>query len=250
LTDGVNGVTSPSLWPVAAGHPPAFEMKFLVTEEQVRAIEQRLRGVLTLDPHGDPALDHAYRTTTLYCDTAGHAVFHRLEGFRRRKHRLRRYGTGPGVFLERKTKWSGRVRKQRTLIPGEELSVLGREAALASWPGFWFHDHLLRRRLRPVCRMSYERVAHVGTGNEGPLRVTFDRHIRGVPCREWSVEPVLDGLPVLTGRVICELKFRAALPMLFKEIIHDLTLTPAAVSKYRSFLLASGQVPTREAADA
>ncbi len=48
---------------------PAFEMKFLISEDQARAIEARVCELLTVDSHREPALGNAYRVTSLYCDT-------------------------------------------------------------------------------------------------------------------------------------------------------------------------------------
>src|SRR5262249_6322007 len=157
-----------------------------------------------------------YRTTSLYCDTAQFEVFHRLGSFKRRKHRLRRYGQAPWVFLERKTKWGDRVRKRRTMIPDSDLALIAHPMSATTWPGHCFHRHLLRRRLLPVCRITYERLALIGQSNDGPLRLTFDRCLRGVLTRAWDLEDPGDGLPLLPGQVICEFKYRAFLPSLFK----------------------------------
>src|SRR5262245_17899821 len=93
-----------------------YELKFLVTEPQAREIEERVGEQMVLDPHADPNLGNAYRTTSLYCDTAQFDVFHRLGSCKRRKHRLRRYDRTSEVFLERKIKWGDRVKKLRTMI--------------------------------------------------------------------------------------------------------------------------------------
>ena len=49
----------------------------------------------------------------------------------------------------------------------------------------------------------------------------------------WTLAPFEGGLQLLSGQVILELKFRAALPAPFKELVQDLRLLPAGVSKYR-----------------
>jgi hypothetical protein len=82
----------------------------------------------------------------------------------------------------------------------------------------------------------------VGESAEGPLRLTFDRHIRGVFEIEWNVDGFAGGLPLLSGAVICEFKYRGFLPSLFKEVIQAMRLTPGPVSKYRTFLRATGRV--------
>ena len=95
-----------------------------------------------------------------------------------------------------------------------------------------------------------QRVAFMGETADGPLRLTFDRNIRGVFTAHWCLAGFDGGLPVLSDGVICEFKYRAFLPALFKEIVQAMRLTPTPVSKYRAFLRASGRVGERSAADA
>lgn len=242
---------SPSITSAADGAMPAYELKFLVDEAQAQEVEAWARGHLVLDPHGNPALGGAYRTTSLYCDTPERDVYHRTRSYKRRKFRVRRYGECPEIFLERKSKWGDRVAKRRLIISEEELPLLAHPMSLVEWPGHWFHRHLMSRRLGPACRIAYQRTAYVGTCPESPLRLTLDRRIRGALTDEWSVAPFEGGLPLLTGQVILELKFRMALPTPFKELVAAQRLNPSSVSKYRRCLQAWG-VPAqqREVADA
>jgi hypothetical protein len=232
------GLESPSLYVAAAGNVPAYELKFLLTAAQAVEIEERVRGHLVFDPHADLAAGFGYHTTSLYFDTPALDVFHRNPGFKRRKHRIRRYGDSPGVFLERKRKAADQVKKRRTLISTDEVFRLAEEATEESWPGHWFHGQLHKRQLAPVCRIAYERVALVGRSSEGPLRLTMDRNIRGSLTGDWDVAPMRAGLPILAGEIVCEFKYLGFLPMLFKEIIQAMQLTPRPVSKYRTFLRA------------
>ena len=55
----------------------------------------------------------------------------------------------------------------------------------------------------------------------------------------WRVDCPDAGIPILADQVICEFKYQAALPALFKEIIQAMHLTPSSVSKYRTFLRTS-----------
>ena len=41
-----------------------------------------------------------------------------------------------------------------------------------------------------------------------------------------------------SGEVICEFKFRESLPVLFQQIIAEMQLQPASVSKYRRLMQA------------
>jgi VTC domain len=245
------GFESPSLASPGDGAGAAYELKFLLDEARAQEVEAWARRRLTLDPHGDPALGGAYRTTSLYFDTPELDVYHRSPSYKRRKYRVRRYGALPWLFLERKTKWGDRVQKRRTGVPDADLRLLAHPLSLVDWPGHWFHRRLLARRLGPACRIAYQRTAYAGTSADGPLRLTLDRRVRGLLTTAWDLTPFDGGLPLLTGQVILEFKFRSALPVLFKEIIAAFRLSPRTVSKYRLCRGAWGAPASlREAADA
>jgi hypothetical protein len=245
------GFESPSLASAQGGAGPAFELKFLVDEARAQEVEAWARGRLALDPHGDPALGGAYGTTSLYFDTPGLDVYHRSPSYRRRKFRVRRYGAGPWAFLERKSKWGDRVEKRRTSVPEPEVATLSSPLGVTTWPGHWFHQNLLARRLGPAARIAYQRTAYVGACAEGPLRLTLDRRVRGAPGRDWGLGAPEGALPLLRGQVILELKFRAALPGPFKELVQAKRLSPSGVSKYRLCREAWGATAAgREVADA
>jgi hypothetical protein len=231
---------SPSLRPWVPGDAPAYEMKFLLDERQAREVESLLAPCLSLDPHSVPALGNAYRITTLYCETPEFDVFHGVGSHRRRKYRLRSYGTDPLVFLERKCKRGERVRKRRTAVIPTDLAQLSRFQPADDWSGVWFHRQLIRRRLSPICCVEYLRRAFVGASHEGPMRVTFDRRIRGMLAREWQPELTGEGTALLPEKVVCEFKFRGVLPSLLKSAIQVLKLTACGVSKYRHCLEAEG----------
>jgi hypothetical protein len=239
-TDAQGSSLSPSLFPVVDA-TPAFELKFPLTEVQAEQVEYWAREHLAFDPHADAAFANAYRIHSLYLDTVARDVFHRTPGYRRRKFRLRRYGSERGLYLERKTRDGDRVRKRRTLIPDTELGRLHEPAADPHWGGHWFHSRLLTRGLLPACHISYDRVAHVGTSADGPLRLTLDRDVRGTPMPEWQVGEVTATLPLFPGQVLLELKYRAALPALFKGLIAEFNLSPRPASKYRCCVEAWGR---------
>lgn len=229
---------SPALYRPEAD-TPAFEVKFLLTEMQAVEVERHLRPSLVVDPHSDPDLGNSYRVTSVYFDTAAFDVFHRTKGHRRRKFRIRRYGTGAVVFLEQKSKSKQQVRKKRTVIADGELSSFD-AAELNGWPGAWFATKLAKRALVPICRISYQRTALIGTSSEGPIRVTFDRLAHGATAAGRVPEPVADGKSLLSDEVIAEFKFLGAMPNLFKSVIEGLQLTPRPVSKYRRCVGALG----------
>lgn len=218
---------SPALLRFPTGSLPAYEVKFLLTEETAQQLERELRTALQPDPHG---LAGRYTTTTLYCDTPAFDIFHRRL---RSKCRLRRYGDLDRVFLERKSKRGDRVRKRRADVPLADVVRLETPDADAVWDGQWFHRRVLQRQLAPVLAVMYDRTAYFGAGEHGPIRLTFDRAVRGTIASGWQVAPFTDGEPVLSDTVIGEFKFRGPMPTLFKRVIESHQLLPGSASKYR-----------------
>src|SRR5262245_18423597 len=232
-----NGATdaylSPSLlWPT--DNVASYELKFRVAPAQAQDVEAWARQHMALDPHADEALGNAYAIRSIYFDTPELDVFHQRPRYKRRKFRLRRYGTERGVVLERKTKSGDRVAKRRTLICDEELSRLRATTPEEAWPGVWFHRRVLGRRLVPRCVLSYERVAHFGLSLEGSIRLMLDRNVHCALTKDYDLHATTSSIPLLTHLVIVELKFRRALPALFKGLIQEMGLHPTPVSKYRA----------------
>jgi hypothetical protein len=212
---------------------PAFEVKFFMPQAQALAVEAWIGHHMQLDPHCDPALGNSYDVSSVYCDTPDLAVFHKAAGFANRKFRLRRYGNAPGIFLERKTKWGDRLVKRRTLATPADLSRLGNGATDRDWPAFWFHRHLQARRLWPTCHVSYRRTAYFGVSEQGPIRLTLDRHVVCVPHSDWAALPSRDGRTLIDKEAILELKFSTTMPVLFRRLVYELSLAPNTFSKYR-----------------
>jgi hypothetical protein len=215
------------------GGPPAYEIKFLLDPARANQVEMWARRHLSFDPHADPERGYNYRIHTLYLDTPGRDMFRRVPGHKRHKFRVRRYGAEPVVFLERKTKTGDRVAKRRTKVEDDELIRLFAAPADPAWPGHWFRRRLAVRGLRPTCQVSYDRVAHVGPGPIGPLRLTLDRQVQCAPANGWGLGELPAARPALNGDVIVELKYRAAMPAVFKGLLADLGMCPRQTSKYR-----------------
>jgi hypothetical protein len=229
---------SPALVAVPDGQIPAYEVKFLVTEAVARAVEAWAAGHLARDPFGDPARGHGYRVTSVYFDTPGYDVYRRADGYGPHKYRVRRYGDEPTAHLERKSKQDERVWKYRTAVPLGHLADLS-----ADGTAVWFAREVADLNLRPVCRVTYDRVAFVGTGPAGPIRLTLDRAAVGAAADGCHPDPAAGGAALLGDEVIAEFKFLAGLPDLFRDVIVALRLLPSAVSKYRRCAAAIGVAP-------
>ncbi len=220
--------------------PFAAEVKFIVDQPAGAAIREWARAYLEADPHGAGPCNDEYRTTSLYFDTDAGDVFHQRGSFGRSKYRVRRYGTLPYVFLERKLRKPGILVKRRTTVDLADLARLEDGEPDAAWHGDWFHRRLLLRRIHAVCQLSYSRVARFARTGAGPVRLTLDRDVRVAPAAAPRFGDN-DGRLVLEDRMVLELKYRQHVPAIFKELVATFGLEPQRASKYRLGIAALGE---------
>ena len=193
------------------------------------------RQFLDPDSHSDPQLGDAYYVNSLYLDTPDFDIFHRMTGFRQQKFRLRRYGRENLVWFEEKRKRNGLVRKRRVSV--EQTDVASRIVGPSEpgWNGQWFRDKIDERRMRPVSQVTYRRFARLGITDEGPMRLTIDDRLTARLANGWQVPAApLDGIGLLDGQRILELKFRGAMPLLFRSLVEKQQLQVTPFSKYRT----------------
>ena len=213
----------------------AFELKFLIDDRQATELIAWARMNLTPDPHFDPEFGDGYRVNSLYLDTDDFDVFHRTTGFRQQKFRLRRYGRESVVWFEQKCKRKGFVRKRRTSADDGDIAKRLVLSADANWEGHWFRDKVDQRGLRPVCQITYQRFARMGANDDGPIRMTIDDNLIARLAQGWQVpKEAIEGIPLLEGQRILELKFRAAMPGAFRRLIEKYQLQLTRFSKYRT----------------
>lgn len=235
--------------PSPAGSPPPlrkdhrfgqYELKFLLGEAAAAQVMNWAREHMARDPVAACDEREMYPVHSVYLDTPSLGVFGRAGALRTRKYRLRRYGNEDTIWLERKAKVRGRVKKRRTAITEAELACLYEDQPPAHWAGQWFRRRVQLRQLHPVCSVTYERFARVGLTPEGPIRMTLDRAIggsgsQGLNGDRWEVpRGSLEGLQRLSGLCVLELKYPTILPALFKGVMSDFTLEPLKVSKFRT----------------
>ena len=207
------------------------EIKFLVNEATGIQIREWARERLAADPHGTGPHADEYRVSTLYLDTAERDVFHRRGSYGRSKYRVRRYGEEARVFLERKLRTSSRLAKRRTDIPLDTLHMLQAESGDGQIR--WFRRRVIVRQLEPVCRVSYLRMARLAETPVGRMRMTLDYSLTASTADTFS----LDGpgpASFLNGYMILELKFRGAMPTVFRQLADTFALAPGRASKYRT----------------
>ncbi len=211
---------------------PANEVKFLIDSATAAAVGDWARRNVGPDPYA-PDESGCYHTTSLYFDTENLDVLNQRGSYARSKYRVRRYGAGDGAFLERKMKKSGVVTKRRSVIGIHDLGRLADPDAQSGWTGYWFHRRILARRLRPVCQVSYRRLARVTETRLGPLRLTLDQDLLAHRTEFMRFDHNATGTLLSQKHMILELKFRHEMPELFSRMMGEFGLTPAIVSKYR-----------------
>jgi hypothetical protein len=212
------------------------ETKFLIPLEKAPAILDWARREMDADPHGNGADHDEYLVQSIYLDTPEWHVFRKIGSYGRAKYRIRRYSDENWLFLERKLKRGGIVRKRRTTIGLDELPTFQNHAN-----GVWYDRRLALRQLKPACYIQYHRVARQKMTSDGLLRLTLDRALHfNLDVTPWYW-PGQGGAQFLNDRAILELKYpqSLALPALAKRIVTEFNLNPGPASKYRMALRAS-----------
>lgn len=214
----------------------AREMKFLVTPGVAARALDWASGRMLPDPHAGPESAGTYHIRSLYLDTPELSTYRKVGSYARAKFRVRRYNHGSTIFLERKLKTGGKVHKRRTVVDQAELGMFEEGADVEGWEGAWFLERVERRRLAPVCEVSYERTAFMVAHPSGTLRLTVDRQLHIRRAMDYGMRDGEDlvSTEIYAGMNILELKFRGELPGLFKELMELLQVEEGRVSKYRA----------------
>jgi hypothetical protein len=210
----------------------AYEIKFLVEPHIAERIQAWARIHLHADPHGTGPFGDEYRTSSIYFDTDTLDVFHRRGSYGRSKYRIRRYGDDDSVFLERKLREPSVLAKRRTRTALISLDRLTHVYADDDWVGHWFRRRVVARQLRPVCQVTYRRMARILAAGSDHARLTLDVELSAMRVHGAKF-PASTGVPVAAGRAILELQYRNSAPAPFKRLVEDLALAPQTASKYR-----------------
>lgn len=221
--------------------PSALEIKFLLDPATAAGVASWARANLAPDPNGTGSWGDEYLTTSLYFDTPGYDVFNRRGSFGRSKYRIRRYGEESSAFLERKMRQPAVLAKRRTRLSCEDLDHLSGAKVDPEWPGYWFHRRVTARQLRPICQVSYERMARAGVSDGHPIRLTLDHDLRAQPVEQHRFAHG-SGIAAAPDRMILELKYQGTSPAIFRRLAEEFALTPQPASKYRLGLTALGAV--------
>jgi hypothetical protein len=221
----------------------AYEIKFLVPAAEAVELREWARGCMRPDPNTQSGIGDSYRITSLYYDTRELDVFHKRGSFGRCKYRVRRYDASPMVFLERKLRSDRLVTKRRTLVNLSELERLRQDECDLQWSGAWFQRRMLARGMNPSCQISYKRTALVAQNASGLVRLTLDEDLRGWKTQGPEFHAIAGGKLLMRRHMILELKFRLAMPAMFKQAVDEFRLQAQPISKYRLAVTGLGFAP-------
>ena len=229
------------------------ELKFLISESEEKALQERWKPIISYDKHAGPT---GYTIRSLYFDDYYEAaLYDKLAGVNeRQKYRIRIYdGRDDVIRLERKEKVgqyinktgaSLTLRELESLFCGNTSEFLSRSEKLCQD----FYLEIVTNGLHPVVLVDYERVPFVFP--YGDVRVTFDEHVR---AGAWAGDlfdmdtPAYEALP--PGVCILEVKFTEYLPDVVRDLLPTADAARVAASKYVMCLQKRAEMLGRAAAE-
>jgi len=231
-------------------HDRRIELKYRLASSLSGEVRHWAREHLGIDHHCPDADIDSYDVNTLYFDTPRYDLFHRSGLVGRTKHRIRRYGNEPTLWLESKRKKKDVVRKNRTSIAeGEVLARLpisltdtfkhepqSQPQDCQTWCGEWFLQRIAERRLQPAVQVHYQRFARMTTWEGQSLRLTIDSQLQASEVDGWTVASTADAVnrKQIDSDEVLELKFYNHMPALFKSLLRTFPIAATGFSKYRT----------------
>jgi hypothetical protein len=228
-----------------------YERKYLVPNEHMSALRQRILPFVTPDDYALPTEEGIFQYTvrSIYLDSYDMECYTQKEsGIKlRRKLRIRGYNEldeNSKVVLEIKRKIGNRIKKHRSTLMFSDLEAMlkysniedhiindKREEAMDDARRFFYH--LKKKLYRPTNLIVYEREAFQGK-IDGGVRITFDKNIRS------KLFPKLESLyedhnlkALFNDHFVLEIKyFTNEMPIWARAAVYDFKLRNDAISKY------------------
>ncbi len=210
-----------------------YELKYLISPEQMQAVLQAMKPHMAPDPYGQTTIRN------IYFDTPNYRLIRRSleKPAYKEKLRLRSYQRAQGndrVFVELKKKYQGVVYKRRlSLGYGEAMAWLcgGDREADSQIAREVDYFRRFYRELRPAMFLSYERQAFFAADGSD-FRVTFDQNILARQNMLCLSAPIY-GTPLLPeGKVLMELKCPGAMPLWMAQTLSREGIFKTSFSKY------------------
>lgn len=211
-----------------------YEIKYLLTQQQKRAVLQAMEPYMKLDRYGRTTIRNVYFDTDTY-----RLIRRSLEKpAYKEKLRIRSYqkaAPGDPVFVELKKKYNSVVYKRRLILP-EKQAVSSFRQGIPLPVNSQIADEIEYFRsyydgLHPTVFLSYEREAFYALDG-GDFRVTFDENIL-YRDYDFSLGSDAYGTPLLdSGQTLMEIKTAGGLPLWMSHELNCLGLYRTSFSKY------------------
>lgn len=220
-----------------------FELKYILSLEQVRDLKKDLENFVVPDPHWKW---EAYILSSLYYDSPDYRFYwEKIEWLKfRRKLRIRRYVTNEPltdestVFVEIKQRYDRVTQKRRVPMKYKDAKKLIEEEIIPEW----YEDDIDTMNeilnlaktydLRPSAITTYKREAFFWKDADIWLRITFDYDV-------WYKQKNLDladanpeWLMLSAKFVILEIKANEKIPFWITELVAHHWIGLIRVSKY------------------
>ena len=196
-----------------------YEMKFILTSEQLAFLKNALNDHMIVDQYGKTSI------ASIYYDTPNYRLIRASieKPTYKEKLRLRSYGLvekGEPVYLEIKRKCEGVVYKRRVETSEQNVAnffqdddELG-EGQIAKELAY-FRDYY--QNLEPKIMIAYDRTSYKEI--EGDIRLTIDENPR-YRTYDLNLHTSMDGQPLLpTGHAILEIKVQQEMPLWLANIL-------------------------------
>lgn len=209
------------------------EKKYLLNEEQYRALLQKIETFLVPDHYAK------YTICNIYYDTDRYDLIRRSteKPLYKEKLRLRSYGVPEPTdkaFIEIKKKYSGVVYKRRVKCTLEEAERYLNTGEKPENGGQILKEiDYFMNFYRPVPKLylAYDREAYSGA-KDPSLRITFDRNIRSRESDLTLSAGDAGKLLLEKGTCLMEIKASFAYPLWLAKALSELALYPISFSKY------------------
>lgn len=211
-----------------------YELKYLLTREQKKAVLQAMAPYMELDEYGRKTIRN------IYFDTENYRLIRKSleKPAYKEKLRIRSYSKVSSedmVFVELKKKYDSVVYKRRMALEENQAMdwVLSKKPCVKQSQISNEIDYVLQyyRTLAPAVFLTYEREAFFEPDG-GDFRVTFDENIL---CRQEAISLKADvwGTPLLApGLTLMELKCSGGLPLWMVEVLSKEQIYKTSFSKY------------------
>lgn len=211
-----------------------YEIKYLLTEREKRAILLAMKPYMKLDNYGRTVIRN------IYFDTDNYRLIRRSleKPAYKEKLRIRSYqaaGAEDPVFVELKKKYKSVVYKRRLTLP-EAQAMNSFRKGLPLPVHSQIADEIEYFRafytgLQPAVFLSYEREAFYALDG-GDFRITFDENIL-YREEDLSLGSRIYGTPLLEkGQTLMEIKTSGGLPLWMSHELNRLRVFQTSFSKY------------------